>query len=304
VSDHYPALSFQARQFLKYKTTEAIKAPLVCDIFLLDSITEMLESPLRCLSYLELRALAGDSIMLSHENTALGYHLKQNLWLGEYDFMQLDDSVAADLDVAMAVRRDGIDGERTPSGILTQLRDLSVGRLVYEIENSSDAGAIDLGLELLKLSGDATRDLSAAIDRVASDAAKDLKAHDATILFGKTDSGITIHCNDLPDIVAAPKLRRHCELRKYSQRAARWFGIAVLPRTAALRFGLVFDYAWEGDSELDKIVDKMPKPISMKAFRKFIKTGSSHRRKVGRNELCPCGSGRKYKKCCLNRTKI
>ncbi|MFO7568119.1 MAG: SEC-C metal-binding domain-containing protein [Enhygromyxa sp.] len=25
-------------------------------------------------------------------------------------------------------------------------------------------------------------------------------------------------------------------------------------------------------------------------------------RKVGRNEPCPCGSGRKYKRCCLNRT--
>ena len=24
---------------------------------------------------------------------------------------------------------------------------------------------------------------------------------------------------------------------------------------------------------------------------------------VGRNELCPCGSGRKYKKCCLEKDK-
>ena len=23
--------------------------------------------------------------------------------------------------------------------------------------------------------------------------------------------------------------------------------------------------------------------------------------KIGRNEPCPCGSGRKYKKCCLNK---
>ena len=23
--------------------------------------------------------------------------------------------------------------------------------------------------------------------------------------------------------------------------------------------------------------------------------------KIGRNQLCPCGSGKKYKKCCLNR---
>lgn len=25
--------------------------------------------------------------------------------------------------------------------------------------------------------------------------------------------------------------------------------------------------------------------------------------KIGRNELCPCGSGKKYKKCCQNRSK-
>jgi uncharacterized protein len=25
---------------------------------------------------------------------------------------------------------------------------------------------------------------------------------------------------------------------------------------------------------------------------------TSPRKKVGRNELCPCGSGKKYKKCC------
>ena len=24
--------------------------------------------------------------------------------------------------------------------------------------------------------------------------------------------------------------------------------------------------------------------------------------KVGRNDPCPCGSGKKYKKCCLNKT--
>ena len=25
------------------------------------------------------------------------------------------------------------------------------------------------------------------------------------------------------------------------------------------------------------------------------------KRKIGRNELCPCGSGKKFKKCCLGR---
>ncbi|MDX5608590.1 SEC-C metal-binding domain-containing protein [Clostridioides difficile] len=25
---------------------------------------------------------------------------------------------------------------------------------------------------------------------------------------------------------------------------------------------------------------------------------------LGRNELCPCGSGKKYKKCCLNKAIV
>ena len=28
---------------------------------------------------------------------------------------------------------------------------------------------------------------------------------------------------------------------------------------------------------------------------------TSKQNKIGRNEPCPCGSGKKYKKCCLNK---
>ena len=48
--------------------------------------------------------------MTSHELTALAFHLKQNFWLGEYDLIVLEDNIAIDLDVAMAVRREGIAG--------------------------------------------------------------------------------------------------------------------------------------------------------------------------------------------------
>ncbi len=54
VSDHYPALSFQVNQFLKHEATEGIWPPFVMDVFLLDAMTEMLESPLRLLGYIHL----------------------------------------------------------------------------------------------------------------------------------------------------------------------------------------------------------------------------------------------------------
>jgi hypothetical protein len=53
VSDHYPSLHFQTRQFLKYEETDVIQPPLVLDVFALDALTEMLPSPLRFLSYVK-----------------------------------------------------------------------------------------------------------------------------------------------------------------------------------------------------------------------------------------------------------
>lgn len=54
VSDHYPALAFQASQYLKYSATEVVRPPFVMDVFLLDVLAEMLDSPLRFLSYIRM----------------------------------------------------------------------------------------------------------------------------------------------------------------------------------------------------------------------------------------------------------
>ena len=300
VSDHYPALSFQAQQFLKYTATDTIKAPLVCDVFFIDVVTEFLDTPLRCLSYLELRARAGNNVMLSHEHTALAFHLKQNLWLGEYDFMVLEDDIAIDLDVAMAVRREGVAGQRTPPGILTHLRGTSVGRIVEEIEKQSDAAAIGFGLELLKLSSQGVRDLSGSIDKIAAMAARDGKPHDVTVANSKAATGITVHCNNLPRSLAMPKLKQHCELRKYSVKAGTWFGLGIKPESAAVRFGLMLDYPWQQDKAMDEAVAKMPKAQPIENLRAFAKSRATGR-KIGRNQPCHCGSGLKYKRCHLRK---
>ncbi len=299
VTDHYPALSFQARQFLTYKATDAINVPLVCDVFFIDVVTEFLETPLRFMSYLELRARAGENISLSHEITALGYHLKQNLWLGEYDFITLGDDLSADVDVAMAARRDGVPGEKVPPGILTALKGTALGRIIEQIERRSEPGAISVGLELLKLSGESANTLSRGIDAIVATAAKDGKQHDITVASSEAASGITVHCNDLPEAVAGPKLRHHCELRKYSVKAGKWAGLVVEPGTCNVRFGGMIEFPWEQNAEMDAKTAGMAPPQSIEAGMASIKGKAVKRRKIGRNDRCPCGSGKKYKKCHL-----
>ena len=69
------------------------------------------------------------------------------------------------------------------------------------------------------------------------------------------------------------------------------------------------------ESDADEIVKKLKEPdeeifskrhIAIKSelryslHDKFFKCKKSPR-KIGRNEPCPCGSGKKYKKCCLDK---
>ncbi len=46
------------------------------------------------------------------------------------------------------------------------------------------------------------------------------------------------------------------------------------------------------------LVDFIPNP-SIEKYRSSRHAQNPFGRKVGRNEPCPCGSGKKYKKCCL-----
>ncbi|WP_071819105.1 nuclease-related domain-containing protein [Rippkaea orientalis] len=152
VSDHYPALSFQARQFLKYHQTKKILPPFVMDVFLLDVMTEMLQSPLQFLNYINRRVLYGERILASNELTILSYHLKNNLWISnEYDLFTLDDNISTDLDLAMTVRRTELKGNETPDGILTRFQETTVGKLIAQIEHLEVPITIDLGFMLLHL---------------------------------------------------------------------------------------------------------------------------------------------------------
>ncbi len=230
ISDHYPALSFQVRQFLTFTATDTISPPFVMDVFALDAMAEMLSSPLHFLSYVDRRTGYANKLMASHELTILSYHLKQNLWMDEkYDMVVMDDSISADLDLAMLVRRESILGKRTPDGILTRFNTTALGRIVKEIEARPDPGTIDLGFTLLTLGEDTVIEVSKGIDQLAKLAVADGKNHDVTVGLRDGHTGLTIHCNNDPIESADSALQRHCHSRKYTEHAQTWFGVCIHP---------------------------------------------------------------------------
>jgi hypothetical protein len=295
VSEHYPALSIQVRQFLNYETDAAVVAPFILDVFTLDVMAEMLETPLLFLSYIKRRASYQEKLYVSHELITLSYHLKFNLWFEkQYDIVQLGDDIAAELEIAMMVRREGAPGPHTPDGILARFKSTSVGDIVREIESRPGPHTMDLGFALLTLPEDAVIRLSNAIDAMIRQTAGDGRHHDVAMPMGESGDGLTVHCNLDPAHIAGARLETHCLLRKYKARAGRWYGICLAP-DASLRFGINLEAAWEPNARMKEMVSA------------YLGHGSSAsklapdqaRPKVGRNDLCPCRSGRKFKKCCL-----
>lgn len=297
ISGHYPALSFQARQFLKCAPTTTISPPFVMDVFALDAMTEMLSSPLHLLSYIDRRTNYNDKLMASHELTILSYHLKQNLWLNDdHDMVMLDDDISADLDLAMLVRREGIHGKSTPDGILTRFSATSLGKMVKAIETRPDPATIDLGFTLLTLGEDTVDAVSAGIDQITKQAVADGKSHNFTAGLRQGGTGLTIHCNADPVEVAGPSLQRHCYARKYTEHAQTWFGVCLQPSDQSLRFGLNLDFAWEQNDAMDALTKTMGKSSNL---ANLLNGPDMRAPKVGRNDRCPCGGGKKFKKCCL-----
>lgn len=298
VSDHYPALAFQASQYLKYSVDEIVRPPFVMDVFLLDVLAEMMDTPLRFLSYVRMRSDSAPKLMMGHELTALAYHLRFNLWLDdEYNMVMLDDSIAADLDTAMVVRREGLPGQRVPEGILTKMKGTYYERLIEQIERRPSPATLELGFTLLSMGEETCNTVHQAIERLTNMAKVDGKRHDFVIGMTEHGAGICFHCNPTPSEEAIRTLEVHCAKRKYTQRAAEWYGVSV-GVTGEIQFGITLNFPWEKSTQLDDLTRDM-KPSSsvgqgMKAMERIFAP-----RKYGRNDACPCGSGIKYKKCCL-----
>ena len=205
----------------------------------------------------------------------------------------MDDDISHDLDAAMLVRREGLAGADTPDGILTRIRGSVAGDLITNIETVENPITVNLGFTLLEMNEESIEQLSKGISQVTELARADKKHHDFTIGLGS--AGITVHCNNDSEGLARARLADHCERRKYMQKADKWFGLCIAPNPKiTIRFGLALEFPWEESAEMTRLL--APPTLLPKGPVK------QSERKTGRNERCPCGSGEKFKNCCLRKS--
>ena len=114
-----------------------------------------------------------------------------------------------------------------------------------------------------------------------------------TIPFIEGKTGLTIHCNYNLIPSSLENLEHHAKLRKYYYKADDWHGICISPINKRMIFGIQLKDKWEYSKEMKDITDKMAKPLVI-----FNPKTVTKPKKIGANEMCSCGSGQKYKRCC------
>lgn len=92
-------------------------------------------------------------------------------------------------------------------------------------------------------------------------------------------------------------LRERAKLEKYRRRFRRCIGLGVQVDLIGLRFvdAMCLDGEWRECATMERHVEE--------SWSRAILYHGAGSARLGRNEPCPCGSGKKFKHCCLNRLR-
>lgn len=235
-------------------------------------ISEILDSPSEFLLYLKGRIRANDhaKVVSFSELDFLSHFLEVGLEFEHehyrsYDRIILDDYTSP-LDRYYGHLAGRLsDGQKPRINVPDELL-----KMVSDLEETGRLGFTEVTTTLLRLGRKTHEDILGNLESVNRLAAYDGKDHDLTMTFSQLDVGLTFLVGRKLSPRSLDSLRPKFQKAMRLESVGRWMLVAI--------------DVW---SDRGKVYD----------FRTFY-SSPIVKRKVGRNEPCPCGSGKKYKKCC------
>jgi hypothetical protein len=284
-------LSTQLNSLKKFELINGKEWPWSVFINDLRIISELIQSPSEFLLYIQRRIRANDypQFHTFDELDYLMYFFSQGLYFEDDGFGDISLFTLHGYTVPLERFYDfqagrASTGEKPALFIKEKYREL-----VRNIERTEKTGFSLVGSFLLSLDSETQDGLLSDIERLNQLVAKDGQRHTLTLLLKHRQGGFAIGMG--PTIT--DKLRLEMEdftrLKKYQTRVPNWILLMLGKDTAEIDF-VIFGEPWKYDEALEQKVEHLSKIIVKK---KLDACG-----KVGRNDPCPCNSGRKYKKCC------
>jgi len=293
-SDHYPAVMYQTKTFLK--KDESDPSPIVINIFDLDILAYYLKCPFEFVYYIRQRVSLNDHFMGQSEIDLLAYHLNQKLFplkdeeSGKPGEWALVEGMGQLIDGHFPSARGHSPKTSAMEKLHAKWSNPDFQEMVEQLKKSNQSGFTDAIFYLFDLAGKGADQFISEVKALKERCLRERKSLRFHMATNEGNSGICYVC----DFENREKLFRHlteyCMVKKYQMKANLWLGFAAIANSLR-NFELVIfgNGPWKHDPQLEELANKYytkSTPINLKT-----------RKKVGRNDPCPCGSGKKYKKC-------
>jgi len=293
-TENYPTLTHQTYSFLDKDDNSP--NPLFLTVFDLELVLFYLDNPFDFLYYVRQRTELMEYFNANEEIHFLAYHLINKLWKDPtVSFMQIDTSLGQLIDRNYYPYKLGIETSSENDKIRNRWRNKDFEALCNQISELNSPKTTDVIFHLLDWASQSRENLVNQIIKTKSQTKDDNLWHNFSIVVGlhRSSFGLTFiswENNNLHQLMKM--LLKLSNGRKYKSKADHWIGIGCLKDSNRFVDGFVFcDEKWEYNELLEEeIIDMFE--------GKNKGTPISFGKKIGRNEPCPCCSGKKYKNCC------
>lgn len=303
LSENFPALTMQIRWLLKENKHEKIASALVFDVFLLDLMYKTLNTPLEFIHFISALSNVREIFLANTQIDLLAVHLSRNLLCSEdADMFYLDNGLAADLDLFLLEKRRNVITNKSNDEVSSlscwyKFKDTYWWKLFEYCSQLDTKEKFKFGLELLQLSGQFIEQYnSIVLDRINKLKLNTNRIFSDFTMFLSNNYGITVYVYNSPFITEEVKeqIYEHANLRKYHAKSNLWFAL-IISTKGVVKYIDILDFEWAFDDEMQQ---KYQRFFGGNLKQKLFIDGRAVTRKIGRNEPCPCGSGKKYKRCC------
>lgn len=249
-------------------------------------ISEIIELPSEFLVYIERRIKYNDysQIKMAEEIDVFGYFLSEGLYFDDIDFpengfmLNIDSSFSKDIDLYYHWKEGILDEVQEKPAFFKGCAN-NIKFLVKKIEELKKDNFSILTKFLLSLDCYTHNLIKEQVELILKSQRTDFHTYIDAANIGVVFITERIYNYD--------KLYQQCELYAYERKINNWFVIII-------GYDFIDFEHFIYENKLDKEIEK--KLEGLKEYR--IQQTREVNKKIGRNETCPCGSGKKYKRCC------
>ncbi len=267
--------------------------PVFVSIFELELLVHYLNRSELFMYFMRQRTELGKRISSLNEISVLAWFLKRNLVVSkEFSFIDIGQDCALDIDQDYILFRTDKANYKNNNNICTWMQDIRFVKICNDVMKLEVPEKIDVVFALYWISLENKKTLTDCIYNFHGKAIKDKQYHNMTLKFDYSENngvGFTyvVSSRTISEFTIY-ELKRLSSLRKYATKCNLWIGLGgFIENDEIISFVYIDPSPWKYDENMERKVKEHETRNKLK-----------NKKKIGRNEKCPCGSGKKYKKCC------